>query len=108
MEEKSNGGLFMGRINLDHWFVKENELSISLMHFYVSISSCFNNNEIYYLVKVINNDSEIKEIQYGFNSLEEAIFFVENDVSICWTFDEVNTKYKEFNSSKQKTFKKEM
>lgn len=98
----------MNRINLDHWFVKENELSISLMHFYVSISSCFNNNEIYYLVKVINNDSEIKEIQYGFNSLEEAIFFVENDVSKCWTFDDVNLKYKELFNKHEKTFKKEI
>jgi len=97
----------MNRINLNHWFVNDNELSISLISFYVNIKMISENDEIYYIARVINSESEIKEVGFKFLSLEEAITFTENIVSKCFTFDELRDKYIVFRDSKEKTYKKE-
>ncbi len=97
----------MNRINLDHWFVNDNELGISLMKFYVNIKMINEDNDIYYIARVINSETEIKEISFKFLSLEDAITFTENIVSKCFTFDEVRDKYIVFCDNKEKTYKKE-
>lgn len=86
----------MGRINLDHWFVKDNNLSISLLNFHVEIiqnnSSCF--------LKIKDRDNN--EMVLYSNTLEEAIYITENIVNNSIDNKEIEEKYKEFNK-KEKT-----
>ena len=97
----------MDRIHLNHWFVNENELAISLMSFYVSIKMISENNDIYYIARVVNSNTDIKEISFKFLSLEEAITFTESIIAKCFTFDEIRDKYIVFRDNKEKTYKKE-
>ena len=97
----------MDRINMDHWFVNDNELAISLMRFYVGIKICSENDDIYCIARVVNAESDIKEISFKFLSLEEAITFTENTVAKCFTFEEVRNKYLAFRDKQEKTYKKE-
>ena len=62
-------------MKLDYWFVKENELSISLTNFYVSIhfkEDCDNNT-----VQLTTYDENMEKINFTFLTLEDAIVFTE-------------------------------
>ncbi len=87
----------MGRINLDHWFVKENNLTISLMNYHVEIIQ--NNDNCFLRIKDNNNN----EIILPTDTLEEAIFVTENIVNTSIDNKEIEDKYKDF-KKKEKTF----
>ncbi len=90
----------MKRIELDHWFVKENELTISLLRYYINIKIYQNDKEINYKLTVIN--SQNKKLIYIFNSLEKAIDFTENHINYCKTFEEIIEQYNKYNSKEEK------
>ena len=97
----------MHSVKLNHWYIDDSELSISLMNFYVDIEPLLdNNNIIVYLLRVVNLNTEIKEISFKFDSLEEAMSFAENDVKKCFTFSDVLDHYKKINSEDNKVLKK--
>ena len=93
----------MNRINLDHWFTNDNELSISLMNLYASITICNMDKSIYFNLRVV--DSNKQEMFILYKSLEEAITFVEEVVSKCYSIDDVVKSYKEY--IEQKKLKRE-
>lgn len=80
-------------IELNHWFVDGNELSISLMNLYASIELKSLGNNKYFSLKI--EDSEGKEFIILYNTLEEAIYFTENVVVNCKSIDDVTNSYGE-------------
>ena len=93
----------MNTIKLNHWFINNNELAISLMHFYASINILDNDT---FKVKVVNTMLDRKEMDFEFSTLENAIIFVEDTVAYSKTFEEVFYKYSMFCLEKEKTFKR--
>ena len=83
----------MKYLGLNHWYIKDNNLSISLMNFYVEIESVVKDNILGYVLRVVCSEKEIKEIDLKFNSLEEAINFTEEVITDCWTFNEITNIY---------------
>jgi len=83
----------MEKISLNHWFVKENNLSVSTMNHHTTITICKNNKEIFFRVRIL--DSEREELVFNFYSLEEAIAFTEKTVAKCRNNDEIIEKYYE-------------
>ena len=81
----------MKRIEKNNWFINDNALCISLMNFFVKIDSYVKDNFIYCELCVFN--SKRSNLTFNFKSLEEAIYFAENDISNSFTFKEVIEKY---------------
>lgn len=81
----------MEKINLDHWFVKGNSLSVSTMNHHTTITVCKNKKEIFFRVRILNSERE--ELIFNFYSLEDAIAFTEKTVSQCRNNDEIVEKY---------------
>ena len=88
-------------IKRDNWFVKEDELLISLMHFHVRIRQIIKEEEniIYWQAAVTNSDMDV--LYMGFVSLEEAIYFTENYISKAWDFEDLLEKKKEYRKEKK-------
>lgn len=80
----------MGQIDLKP-YVKGNSISYSLMSFHVRIN-IKNDNKILYFQIVVTN-SEMEERLFDFKTLEEAIYFIENDIRHLRTFAEVEEAY---------------
>lgn len=78
------------RIKMDHWFIDNNELSISLMNLYVDLTI--------YREKVFERivDNNMNEKYYEFNSLEDGIYFAEDYIKYLFTLEEVDEQYKKF------------
>lgn len=89
----------MTRINLNHWFVKDNNLSISLMRFHVEIKTKKSQNNIYYSLKVINSNRE--EQTLDFYTLEEAIAFTETIINKSENINEIINEYQKQNEEKE-------
>ena len=83
----------MGRMNLNHWFTGDDNLSISLMRFFVRIKILKNSKNVFYQMTVI--DSEKKELVFNFYSLEDAVSFTENTINHCHDYKEVVDQYVE-------------
>lgn len=83
----------MKAIEKNRWFIKENELSISLMRFHVSIKITKNEKKVFYPLVV--TDSDQKTARFNFSSLEEAVFFTEDVVTKKRDIHEVIDGYKE-------------
>ena len=81
----------MEKIELNHWYVKENELSISLMKFYVNIKISKNDEFIYYQLSIIENSNT--ELVFNFYTIEDAISFTEQVVANSFDINEVREKY---------------
>lgn len=81
----------MNKINLNHWFIDGNIMSISLLRYHVEISILKNNSFIYYGLDIINNDRE--KLVFNLYTLEDAIYFVENIVAISTNYDEILCAY---------------
>lgn len=92
-------------IKRNNWFINDNELVISLMRFYVSISIIYDNNLVFN-VRVVNSDTEIKEMKFAFSTLEDAIVFTEEVVSKCFNFEDVERGYDSFNKNISKNLVK--
>ena len=80
----------MNKIELNHWFLKENEISISLMRFHARIS-ILKNNQFIYFQTIINEEDN--ELTFNFYSIEDAISFVEQEVTKSKNTDEIIEKY---------------
>ena len=78
----------MEEIKLNNWNVKGNEMSISLLHFYVNIS-LQKGDDIYFKLSI--KDSNNKRLVLNFNTLEETIFFTENIINNCMNIDEITS-----------------
>lgn len=91
----------MKSIQFNHWYIKDNELSISLMNFYVRIQIFSRKPSLFYLLTVYNSDKE--EVILSFPTLEEAVSFTEGKISSFFTLEEVEHAYVEaFERVKQK------
>ena len=77
----------MRRIDLDHWFINENVLSISLMNLYIKIEPYKN------FCDMTITDENYRKISLDFKSLEEAISFAEEKIKDCRSNDEVYQRY---------------
>lgn len=84
----------MRRLKLDHWFVGEDTLGISLMRYYVDINITIDDDKIKYILRVI--DSDRKELLFDFDALEEAISFVEGVINKCKSYIEVEEAYNKY------------
>ncbi len=80
----------MAKINKTHWFINNNELSISLLRFHVEINFIDNDNTV--KIKIKDNNEEY--ISLTVNSLEEAISFTENVIIKCKNKEEIIDNYK--------------
>ena len=87
------------KINLNHWYVKNNELSISLMNFYASIS-IYKNDNLCFVLRI--NNWNMEDIYLYFNTLEEVISFTETKIVNSRTFEEILILYKEHYCGKHK------
>ena len=90
----------MERMNLNHWFIDENELSIALVRWHVTIKPGNNDVEL-----IIHYDSQVVST-LRFNNYEEAVVFTEDIINECHEVDEIVEKYYEIKHNKPKTRKK--
>ena len=78
----------MKRVSLNHWYVKDNKLEVSLMWFFVSIEvdpkGC--------ILTVVKDGTD--QSKFNFNSLEEAIDFTEGFIAGCKDIDMIEETYK--------------
>ena len=81
----------MNRIELDHWYLKDNNMAIALLKFHVKIDIKKNNKEIYYQTNIKGED---KNITVNFYTIEDAISFTEKVVANCKDTGEVANSYK--------------
>jgi len=81
----------MNKIDLNHWYLKENEISISLLRFHVKINILKNKEFIYF--QTIIKDTNEQELTFNFYSIEDAISFVEKTVANCKNNTEVMERY---------------
>ena len=91
----------MERIELDHWFVDDNKLLISLMRYYVDIRIYQNDTTVFYQLRVLNQNKE--SLIFNFDSLEDAIVFTEQIIQKSRTLKEIIKSYQE--QWKQEKFK---
>ena len=95
----------MNKINLNHWYINDNVLSISLLYYYVKITIYKNDDFIFYKLEVINNIKT--ELTFNFYSLEDAIIFTEETITKYLTTKEIIESYQEqFKQNKFKSLKK--
>lgn len=83
----------MAKIKLNQWFIKDNNLSISLMRYYVIICPIVSGSNLSYVLNVI--DDENNKTLY-FNTLEDAIRFTEDIISNSFNFETIINQYNEF------------
>ena len=81
----------MEKIELNHWFAVDNELSISLMRYFVKINICQNNKFIFYRLEVF--DEGKVTLVFNFYSLSDAIHFTENIIKKCTETSEIVQQY---------------
>lgn len=86
-------------VELNHWFIKDNKMSISLMNLYVEIKPLIKNKKLVFSLKVIN--SEMNELLFLFDSLEEVFFFTENTIKNMRKLPEVAEAYSEYKNSRK-------
>ena len=81
----------MRKIELNHWFVEDNELSISLMRYFVKISICQNDKFIFYRLEVFKESKSA--LTFNFYSLSDAIKFTEEIIQKCTKTSEIVEEY---------------
>ena len=84
----------MNQIKLNHWYVNENELSILLMNFHVSLNRCKDIDSEFLRLTVTN--SKMKSKLFAFDNLEQAISFTEDVISNCHTLNEILNQYTKY------------
>ncbi len=82
----------MRSVKLNHWYLDENELSISLMRFHISIEICHNGDNLFYRLRII--DENRKELIFNMYTLEDAIWFSEAVINKCMDIDEIIDNYR--------------
>ncbi len=69
----------MEKIDLNHWFIGDNSLSISLLNYWIDINIKNRNNDLYVQLEII--DSNMQRYMFDFATLEEAVSFTENVIN---------------------------
>ena len=90
----------MSRMRLDHWFVDDKGISISLMRFFVNIIICTSKDKIFFKVEIV--DDGIEKLYFNFTSLEDAVLFIEEIVSKCLSCEEVEDRYNKIYCQKRR------
>ena len=93
----------MERFKLNNWFIKENELTIILKHFYVVVYPISCNNKVSFVLNI--SDDENNKTLY-FDTLEESVKFAEEEITGCNNFIEIAEKYKEHLENPKRYIKK--
>lgn len=88
------------KMRLKDWNIGSNELSILLIDYYVKISIKNDLGKLYYSLTVA--DTDMKELNLIFNSLEEAVNFTEDKIVHCDTYKEIIEFYKDYIIDKNK------
>ena len=98
----------MSNFKLNHWFINGNELSISLMRYYVDINMNLDDySGICFILRVI--DSNRRQLLFNFDSIEKAVVFTETVIDKCLTFEEIKEAYNKYYSTDiAKTFIKKI
>ena len=81
----------MKKIALNHWLVVDNELSISLMRYFVKINICLNNEFIFYRLEVFKENRII--LVFKFYTLSDAIQFTEEIIKESIETSEIVEQY---------------
>ena len=76
------------KIELDHWFVLDNELTIALLRFYVEIKRISDNQFRLRAVDINGN-----KLFLEFKNLETAMYFTEYYINDCNTIEEIQDIY---------------
>ena len=88
----------MKKIGLNHWFIKDNKLEVSLLNLFVSIEITKNNQNVFYRLRVTDQDMET--VMFNFYSLEEVVSFVEDRIRKCHNTEEVIDIYQDMHENK--------
>jgi len=96
----------MNIIKKNNWFVRDNNLLISLNNFYAGIYVLSENDNVYFKVSVLNYNTMAIELELLFSTMEESISFIEDVVDKCSTFDEILLEYKNLYDNENKILKK--
>ena len=91
-------------LNKNNWYVKENELSISLMNFHARIHVHKKDDIVVFQVMITSQNMD--NLILTFSSLEEAVTFIQSVVSPCFTMEELLDKCKEIYQDKKLKVKK--
>lgn len=83
----------MRRINLNNFFASKNSLLISLWNFHATINIKTNSNGIYCEERIQN--SNLDELVFIFDTLEDAIMFTEK-IKECFTKEDIIKVYEKF------------
>ena len=83
----------MSKVNLNHWFIKDNDFSISLMRYYVIICPIAYNNKLSYVMNVMDDENNKT---FYFETLEESIRFTEDVVNNSHNMEMIITQYNDF------------
>lgn len=95
----------MRRFKLNHWFINDNQLSISLMRYYVDIDMTVDDDDTSVILRVV--DSNRKELFFDFDSMETAVAFTEAVIDKCSTYNDIEEAYNKYYSEDMpKTFVK--
>ena len=86
----------MRRMDLNHWFIDDDELSIALMRWHVTIKP-----RNYDVELIIHYDSQIVST-LRFKNYEEAVAFTEQVINKYYELEEIETAYHEMYKDKPK------
>jgi hypothetical protein len=86
-------------LELNHWYIKDHDMVISLIRFCIKITICFNENYLFYRLTVYENGKE--ELVFNFYSLNEAVYFTEDYINKCNSKEEILHEYEELYKQKK-------
>lgn len=89
----------MKKLELNHWFIKDDKLEISLLNLFASIEIAENNQNFFFRLLVI--DQNRKTAIFNFFTLEEAVSFVEDKIKKCRNNEEVIYLYQNIYEDKK-------
>jgi len=75
---------------LNHWFINNNKLSISLMCFYVDIEVLVEEGKLLYKLELY--DSNKVALSFTFETLEDAIIFVDDVINNNYSINLLDIK----------------
>ena len=86
------------------WYIIDNQLSLSLIRYFLKITICKNDYDIYFRLEVYENSKVV--LTFNFYSLEEAICFAEETIQKCNSVKEIADCYtKQWQTGKLKRTK---
>ena len=87
----------MKPLQLNHWYVQDNKLSISLLRYYVSIEMVMDGT-VSFLMKVYDGEGEC--LVFHFSTLEEAVTFTEDVISNKRLMGDITNSYQKIKKNR--------